>query len=293
MPRRPLVWDMETGDPDDFLTLLLLLDHPDVELRAVCITPGTPQQVGLVRRALDWFGRRDLPVGAFNLAHPKVCVSSWHLQFGELTASTDAVSGAELMLDVLDASVTLVTGGPNKNLGAAMALADARGTQLKADRWVAQGGFAGEGVVPRERQLAKFTGLVTCPTYNLNGDPKAVLRALNEPGLRSRRFVSKNVCHGVRYDAAMHEQFAAVRARRQSLEIIWKSMESYLRHNPGGKAMHDPLAACCAIDEAVGEWARVELYRVRGEWGARLEPGSSTEIIVGYDPERFVATMLR
>lgn len=57
-----LVFDMETDDPDDFLTLLLLLGHPCARLRAVTIVPGSPEQVGLVRAALGWFGV-DLPVG--------------------------------------------------------------------------------------------------------------------------------------------------------------------------------------------------------------------------------------
>ena len=43
-----VVWDMETSDPDDFLTLLLLIGHPRVNLKAVTVTPGTPDQIGLV-----------------------------------------------------------------------------------------------------------------------------------------------------------------------------------------------------------------------------------------------------
>jgi inosine-uridine nucleoside N-ribohydrolase len=55
-----VVLDMETGDPDDFLTLLLLAGHPAVNLRAVTITPGSPAQVGVVRHglALPGPGRR-------------------------------------------------------------------------------------------------------------------------------------------------------------------------------------------------------------------------------------------
>jgi hypothetical protein len=44
-----VAWDMETGDPDDFTTLLLLLGHPQVNLIGVTIAPGTPDQVGVVR----------------------------------------------------------------------------------------------------------------------------------------------------------------------------------------------------------------------------------------------------
>ena len=51
-----VIWDMETGDPDDYLTLLLLLGHPRVRLKAVCVTPGSPEQVGLVKQTLARFG---------------------------------------------------------------------------------------------------------------------------------------------------------------------------------------------------------------------------------------------
>lgn len=72
-----VVWDMETSDPDDFLTLLLLIGHPKVNLKAVTVTPGTPDQIGLVRRVLnEWFDL-NIPVGAYNIEHNKECVSGW------------------------------------------------------------------------------------------------------------------------------------------------------------------------------------------------------------------------
>ena len=92
-----LVLDMETGDPDDFLTLLLLLGHPAVTLQAVTVTPGAPDQIGLVRRALALFGR-DIPVGAFNIDHPKSCVSTWHYRtYGSVPPSRDAEPGPGLL----------------------------------------------------------------------------------------------------------------------------------------------------------------------------------------------------
>jgi pyrimidine-specific ribonucleoside hydrolase len=288
----PVVWDMETSDPDDFLTLLWLLGRADVELRAVTITPGTAAQVGLVRRALEWFGRT-LPVGAGNLDHPKECVSQWHYNvYGNVPPSRAAEPAAELLLGVLDAQTTLLTGAPLKNLGAALRLAAARQQPFTLGRWVAQGGFAGVGVVPTEQQLPQFAGLVTCPTFNLNGDVKSALAALAHPGIRERRFVSKNVCHGVFYDAALHAEFAARKTQQLACARIWHGMDAYLRAHPVGKKFHDPLAACCMVDPAIGHWAEVELYRERGEWGARLRPGAGTWIITGYDHERFVRVLL-
>jgi pyrimidine-specific ribonucleoside hydrolase len=288
----PIIWDMETSDPDDFLTLLLLLDHPSVDLRAITITPGSPDQVGLVRTAVSWFGRT-LPIGVFRIDPTKAAVSRWHTDaYGPMVPSVDAEVGAEVLLAQCNAHTTLLTGAPLKNLGAAMQLAEARGQVLRIGRLVAQGGFAGEGVVPAAKQLAKFKGVITCPSFNLNGDPQAALAALVYPGITVRRFVSKNVCHGVIYDQELHAVFAAAREQRRSLELIWRGMDHYLRTKPTGKAFHDPLAACCAIDETIGTWAEVEIYRSRGEWGARPLPGSNTWIIVDYDHARFVQTLL-
>lgn len=292
-----VVWDMETGDPDDFLTLLLLLGHPRVNVIGVTITPGTPDQVGVVRRALEWFGR-SIPVGAFNLDHKVkapgdglhgrrgACVSSWHYgAYGDIPPSREASPGPELLRDLCGPSTTLITGAPLKNLGAALALPG-----FELGRLFVQGGFAGEGVVPPERQLPKFRGLVTCPTYNLNGDPKSALAVIASSAIAHKRFVSKNVCHGVVYDRELHARVTRLKHKSQSLELIWRGMDEYLGKGDG-KKLHDPLAACCAIDPSIGEWAEVELYRERGQWGSRLAPGSGVHIIVGYDHERFVETL--
>ena len=284
-----IVFDMETQDPDDFLTLLWLLGRPGVNLKAVTVTPGTAEQVGVVRRALGWFGR-DVPVGAFDLDHPKRCVSPWHHDaYGPAPPSRDAAPGWEVLLGACDELTTLLTGAPLKNLGAVLRAAP---DTFRVGRWVAQGGFAGEGVVPPEQQLPKFRGLTTCPTFNLNGDPKSALLALAAPNIGARRFVSKNVCHGVVYDADLHARFAARRGHGLAFDLIHRGMDHYLRKHPAGKLLHDPLAACCAVDESVADWAEVELFRERGEWGSRPAPGSGARITTGYDRERFLAVLL-
>ena len=281
-----LVLDMETGDPDDFLTLLLLLGHPAVTLQAVTVTPGAPDQIGLVRRALALFGR-DIPVGACNIDHPTSCVSAWHYRtYGSVPPSRDAEPGPGLLRRVCDADTTLVTGGPPKNLGGALAL---EGFTLGC--WVGQGGFAGQGVVPEEQQLPQFRGREVCPSFNFDGAPQAVRAALASPAIGLRRLVSKNVCHGVVYDAALHETVGAVRKQSRSLELIWHGMDAYLRRHRAGKKLHDPLAACCAIDPGIGTWVEVEIEHGPGGWGARRALGSGIWIITGYDRARFVEVL--
>merc|ERR1712151_1294860 len=61
---RPFVFDMETGDPDDVLTLLFLASHPDIDLRAVTITPGSQEQVALVRWLLQEMNLEHVRLGA-------------------------------------------------------------------------------------------------------------------------------------------------------------------------------------------------------------------------------------
>ena len=192
-----VVWDMETEDPDDFLTLLLLCGHPGVRLKAVTIYPGTPEQVGLVRHALDWF-ESEIPVGAFDPGCSQQAVSPWHYRaYGKIGPSFDVAPAEEVLLNHCDAQTTLITGAPLHNLIAALKI-----PAFHIGRWVCQGGFAGEGVVPSRDQLAQFAGYSTCPTYNLSASPPAVVSALNDERIGTRRFVGKNVCHGVVYDPA-------------------------------------------------------------------------------------------
>ena len=299
MMRREFVFDMETGDPDDFLTLALLGGHPDVDLVGVTVTPGTPHQIGVVRYGLERLGL-DIPVGAFNLDHKKArgtpderyvtCVSPWHYEtFGDIAPSRDAEEGFRVLDRLLGPATTLVTGAPLKNVGKLLKEIEPR----DLGRIFIQGGFAGEGVVPTERQLDKFKGMVTCPTYNLNGDPKSALAVLASSCFQDKRLVSKNVCHGVVYDRAMHEVVKSVVEPHIGLSLIMKGMESYLRRQPEGKKFHDPLAACCAIDPSIAQWAEVEIYRQKGKWGARLAPGSGVRIIVDYDRDAFVRLLTR
>ena len=325
---------METGDPDDFLTLALLAGHPQVNLIAVTVTPGTPHQIGVVRYCLDLFDL-DIPVGAFNIDHKKArgtkdehyvkCVSEWHYRsFGDIPPSTDALVGWEVLRDHLGPDTTLVTGGPLKNTGKLVDETNAHwnkapgaltqfGLPVDFGQLVIQGGFAGDNIVPPEHRLPKFDGRTTCPTYNLNGDPKAAFKTIGFEGFRdwTRRpyMVSKNVCHGVVYDKVMHERLKAVANPHPGLVQVIKGMEAYLARKPKGKKFHDPLAAMCALNPDIGTWAKVAVVRTKGEWGCltgqefydrpsseQVNQGSfndnTVQIITAYDHELFIQTMI-
>jgi inosine-uridine nucleoside N-ribohydrolase len=288
-----IIFDMETNDPDDFITLLMLLGHPEVNLKAVTVFPGSPQQIGFIRRTINTWFNRDIPIGAHNLNTPKSRISEWHYQaYSPAKSSKDAQSAGQLLLDMCDENTTLLMGAPLTNFRTTSRLADEQKRDLIIGKIVVQGGFAGLGVVPETLQLDKFKGKITVPSHNLVGDTKATKKILNYQPKQGKYFVSKNVCHRVIYDRDLHKLVDTKRGQSQSLDLIWQGMESYFDSNPNGKMLHDPLAACCAIDPHIGEWREVSLFKEGNGWGASLDDNTFTYIIIDYNHPKFLNVFL-
>ncbi len=286
-----IAFDMETSDPDDLITLCFFANHPDAVLRSVTVTPGTHEQIGIVRKVLELTHRQDVLVGSRTPEHPKLCVSPFHYRLlGEVAPSDPDGLGHEILAQVMKQypDTTIVTGAPLFNLHALLE----NHPTITIQRWVAQGGFAGDSIVPAQHRLSKFAGRETCPTYNFNGNPKAALFLLNSSQILNRDLVSKNVCHGVLYDRGIHERLASIQNKTPGLHIIYQSMELYLARNPEGKILHDPLAACVAMDRDICIFREVKIYRSKGQWGARLQESTSTYITIAVDKERFIRKFL-
>jgi pyrimidine-specific ribonucleoside hydrolase len=319
--RLPLIAELETSDPDDFLTLLWLADHPQVDLRAVMVTPGGEDQCRLVRWGLDRCERKDVPIGSHHdptwwksTEGQKQRVSQFHYKVYGAEAATHAtgtvVHGLSLLGQLLrdpQAGITYLTGCAPKCLGQAMR----EYGELRLERWVAQGFFAGMNVVAPEHQLEKFKGKTTRPSFNPGGDPKSALELLASDHIRRRVAVSKNVCHGVVWTKDMQERLLVLLQERHKdpetgkvdLRFYWPGipqktrygmqwmihgLDRYLADKGVGKAMHDILAAAACLDESVVELREVDIYRERGEWGSRAKSGTRTWISVAYNQESFL-----
>lgn len=281
-------FDMETADPDDVLTLCLLSHHPKVNLTSITITPGSLHQVGLVKHILRLLDK-DIPVGAKNKEHPKECVSPFHYNWlGKIPPEQPDGVGA----DILEQSIrkypdlTVVCGAALGNIGALL------DRDVVLSKIVVQGGFAGDNVMPPELVLEKFRGKITCPTFNLNGDVNSAKKVLASDKILQRYFVSKNVCHGVVYDNKMHTFMQQYKNANRGLQLLVDGMDKYLQNKQSGKAFHDPLAACAAIDLDVCSFREVELYRQKGEWGSRFSEQPNCFISVSVDMEKFKRTMI-
>jgi pyrimidine-specific ribonucleoside hydrolase len=286
-----ILFDMETQDPDDLFTLCFLLSHPDVNLLAITLNPGSFEQIGLVRGVLDRLGRGDLPIGARNPKSTGKAISEFHFAFLGRPTPCDADAVAhELLASKLAEFPRAVwfTGAPLHN--GRLLLSHHR--DVKIERWVAQGGFAGDSLVSPEHRLDKFAGRETCVSHNFSVDSKAALALLASDRIASRDLVSKNVCHGVCYDAGMHQKMRDYREANSALAMIYDGMECYLKEVPSGKLFHDPLAASLVIDRSIATWAEVEVYFQKGEWGARRTTGTNTFITLSVDHKRFFQTLV-
>lgn len=284
-----VIFDMETSDPDDALTLCFLAGHPIVKLRAVTITPGSKDQVGLVKHLLQKLDRPDVLVGARTIEHPKTCVSEFHYKWLGKIEPASALPAVEILKQAYQEfpDCVLLTGAALHNPKNFFT----QYPEVKIPLWVGQGGFAGEGVVPPELQLLKFSGLKTCPTFNFNGDVVGAKLLLSSPQVSRRLLVSKNVCHGVVYTSEMHEQVKPHKDNNPGIALIYQGMTVYLKKSLG-KAFHDPLAACAMINPDICEFKEVELYREKGEWGSVLKEGTNTFISISVDFPEFIRTLV-
>lgn len=259
-----LVYDLETNDPDDVLALCVLATHPHVDLRAVTVFPGGHDQVGVVKHVLGRLGKSSVPVGAPALAKVSPRVSRFHYHWlGELPDQKPDGTAVEVIDNALSRGANvLLTGAPLTNINTALQNVP----RFHFREWTCQGGFAGDNVVAPENRLKKFRGRVTCPTFNLNGDTKAALALIATPKIGFKRFVTKNVCHGIIYDRAMHDRLPSSHA---GLALLKEGMEFYFRRRPEGKALHDVVAAALAICPRAATWTTGTIYRDVGEWGTR------------------------
>lgn len=276
------IFDMETSDPDDVMTLCLLANHSKGNLKAVTVTPGTDEQIGLVKHILKETGL-NIPVGAFKPGHQEKILSDFYYKWLKFKPERPNDEAYKIIKETTKnfPNLCLLTGAPLNNLSKIS-------TTIHLKRWVAQGGFAGDNIVPEANRLEKFKGLITCPTFNFNGDPETAINLTSNQNIQKRYLVSKNVCHGIIYDENMHKRFNAVKNKSAGLNLTFRGMDIYLEKRKGGKKFHDPLALAVALDTSVCEFEEVNIYHKGNEWGARHMPGSNTFISVKADVEKML-----
>ncbi len=285
-----IIINMETADFDDILALCYVGgDHPNFNLRAVVLTPGSHDQVCLTNHILKMLNKPDVPVGVLKPDHPKLCVSEFHYKWitkSKIRDVSDDGFGFEIIAQAnkLYPNCIILSGAPLGNIHQACI----NYPEIIFDQIVVQGGFAGDNVVAKENRLPKFDGKITCPTFNLNGNIEAALFIANESeNFKKQYYVSKNVCHGVLYDNVLHEKLKQYKDKRIGLNLIYSGMSKYLETHPNGKLFHDPLAACTIMNKNVCGFVEGQPYKEKGEWGFRKQENTSKFISISVNRNEF------
>lgn len=273
-----IVFDIETSDPDDALTLAILCTHPKANLVGVTVTPGSNHQIGVVKKILSKFDK-NIPIGSYKLNYGKECVSSFHYKWLGNCEPKHPDDHGYIILNYLYKQfpdLEILTGGPLGNVGEFV-----KNFNPKLNRITIQGGFAGDSIVPKEYRLPKFDGKEFCPTFNLNGNVDAALVIIQNKNIKRKQFISKNVCHGISW-----EQETKVNITHDGLKLANEGMQIYLQKGHG-KMMHDTVAMAAMLVPEIFEFKQVDLFRRKGEWGCRLNENSNNFISIHCDQNKF------
>ena len=278
MKKMNILFDMETGDPDDLITLLLLLNNPDVNLKGITCFQGSPVQIGLIDHVLEQAGK-DIPVGGWNTVEPSALTPYYSDVIGAWKEKKASMTPVEVFSQVMNSEVSVLTGAPLTNLK----LVFDNLPDLKVGKMVTQGGFLGN-LVHEENRLKKFMGKNAFRTYNLEMDLQA-FEAVNESErIESLTYVTKDLCHGFTYTPEIHEkiEFGVSPVAR----LLKKCLARYAE-NGKNKAMHDPLAMFMLIYPELGESIPVSMSYYYDNRSlpvfTSIEANSHTKGLIAYD----------
>ncbi len=281
-----IICEVETCDPDDFMMICFLCSHPESNLLAINITPGSNDQVGLIRALLNKLNKKVL-IGVRKINYDKSCVSEFHNKIIEFKPELPDGTGADITNEIYSKypDAIYVSGSPSYNLKAALE----QNKELKIPLFIQQGGFISNQYT--KNPLKKFEGIKECQSANIN-DKVLVNYLLNSTQIDKKVFVSKNICHGVIYNDKYHEILKNI-DRKPALNILFNSMGIYLQGRKDGKAFHDPLAASYIFDESICEFLEGNLYRKEGKWGFAPQSGTNTFISIDVDEQKFIQTLFK
>lgn len=276
-----VLFDMETGDPDDLITLLMLLANPEVQLRGITCYQGSPVQIGLINHVLN-LANVSIPVGGLNEEEPKELSTYYTNVVGKWDSSQAHQTPVVVIKEVLAQypDIHILTGAPLTNLGDLLN----QTPDIKIEKMVTQGGYLG-GLVADP--LPKFKGKKSIRTYNLTSDVEAFTTVNHSNQIKSLTYVTKDLCHGFIYTPEIHQ---SITFGSDPIQQLLKSCLEHYASAGKSKAMHDPLAMLYMLYPEIGKTIPIEMSYIVDSKGyhvfSSVEGNGTRSGLVSYDKEK-------
>lgn len=248
-----VLFDMETGDPDDLITLLMLLNNPDVNLCGITCYQGSPIQIGLIDHVLKLAKQEHIPVGGWNEVEPSSLSPYYTAVIGEWQPKNAVLNPVQVFKQVFENNdnIHVLTGAPLTNLRCVLEqLPD-----LYIENMVTQGGYIGNLVAP-SKKLSKFKNKSEYRTYNLGNDTIAFDTVNYSNNIEKITYVTKDLCHGFLYNIDIHK---TIHFQADPVGQLLLSCFAQYTNLGKSKAMHDPLAMLIMLYPDLGQTIPVNM----------------------------------
>lgn len=244
-----VIFDMETGDPDDLITLLMLLKNPEINLKAITCYEGSPVQIGLIEHVVALSGKT-IPISGWN-SEIKDLSPYYKEVVGDWKPALSKITPVELLFNELTDDTFILTGAPLTNIAAFL--------NSHPDKFIShmttQGGYLGN-LVPEEKRLEKFKNRTSIRTYNLTNDTDAFNTVNYSKKIKDLTYVTKDLCHGFLYTPEIHEQ---INFKNDEVSQLLSKALGFYANKKVAKAMHDPLAMLFMLYPDIGNRKPIDM----------------------------------
>lgn len=281
-----VIFDMETGDPDDLITLIFLLNHPKLNIKGITCYQGSPTQIGLIEHVIG-LAKKDyhIPVGGWNTVEPIELSPYYKSVVGHWEPKNATLTPVEVFKQAFekDHNIHVLTGAPLTNIKLVLEALP----HLSIHNMITQGGYLGN-IIPEQRQLKKFKKQATCRTYNLGNDTNAFDIVYQSPQIEKITYVTKDLCHGFLYTAEIHKE---IKFGSYPLGQLLKSCLEHYASQGKNKAMHDPLAMIYMLYPEIGQPSSIHMkysYNEKGHpvFSSEFSPAPHRFGLVDYNQEK-------
>ena len=278
-----LIIETDIGhDPDDLFAICYLA-AAGVNIRAILISPGDPDQIAIAKFVCDEIGL-NIPIGVSHENRDKLSSGSIHHEllkkYGRpLEAKADGM-GVDIITSVLgeypDCQLFVI--GPVTSIGRYLK----NNPEAYFDAATMQGGFLPYSVCDANVRHPNFEGKDSMPTFNLNGDRESGVRFI-AANIACRQMVGKNVCHTIMFDREQGKKICPKPGPGCRASSLFKEAADMYLEKHEGKKFHDPTAACLHLHSEIGTWLHGKTVKSGSGWTTVADSKNGDKILVDVD----------